>query len=242
MKIYDFIQENNCEILVCEKLNEIDVHIKNYIFNEPMKIQIHPKTNKNFYDDEDEIYNFSFNNKIKSIYIGLNLLQDKHFVEKNFKDENLTEIFKEIINNKFKAYLIHLMNNKNNYSMGEKSNFKLNEDVYKIFAKELKEKIKSNVTYNFIVNKLKLLFLEISNTNFPITKFPISNVDKFKEKQKQHIGEEEIIFSETESLLICLEKLKKLGISHKDLNSNNIMERDDKTLVISDPGEFEFAN
>ena len=225
MKIYDFIEgsekNHKYEILVCEKLNEADVHIKNYIFNEPNTNQLDFIT-KNEKENEERFFNFKINNYIKTINIGCKLLQNEDFVGKNFQDPNLTEIFKEIIDNKIKPHLINLTNEK------IESLYYGDINIYGIFRKELKEKIKSDTIYNFIIKKIMWLFSYIAS------RFPSSYLNQNEE--------EDLVFPETKSLLICLEKLKKLGIKFRDLHDNNIMERNDKTLVISDPGEFEFIN
>ncbi len=51
-----------------------------------------------------------------------------------------------------------------------------------------------------------------------------------------------VLLPEVRSLFKCLKLLADMGILFRDLHVDNVMERNDGTLVISDPGRFGFSN
>ena len=223
-------------VLITEELFPINPHISKSIFGN----LDFDNTSSNFL----EAYINQFKDKLKLFKSRLDLI-NLDIIEKYLNNIDLFKKVKYLIL-EFKFNLNKLINlfdieiNKielkesdNNYNKFNKLDLELLnkiEYLIEILENEFLE-LKSNKAQNIILN-IKSLFDQKYNRNLQF--FPRSYLEYKTEYKNLFINK----LPEVKSLMQCLLKLKQMGIKWADLKDNNIMQRRDHTLVISDPGLF----
>lgn len=222
-------------IILVEYLKPTNIHLKNLFeegwdrttpstvnqLQQRLKTLLQPKILSKII--KDLVVGQTFNEEHGKIKFDLVLLDKVSNIILEFIEKNYLEVFQ---NSKTEQDLtINYQDFEFNLSVKVK-NFIM--DYNKNYNKNFHESFINRLT-NLIMLKLKKNIFNVLKGNFP------NSTTEFYSKS--------IMFMpEVRSLIKCLIKLKEFGISFSDLHYNNIMERNDGTLVISDPGLFYFDN
>ena len=147
--------------------------------------------------------------------INLNRLKDKNFIYNYLKIKSIPENYYILINS-----IENIINEYEKEKRKFDAAFKCNNKIKNLIKES---DIESN-------SKFKLYLLNnLFGLNCFYQIFPLKFTKNINHYQQ---------FPEMKSLINCLIKLREFCISWNDLHYNNIMERKDGTLVISDPGLF----
>lgn len=219
-EVYDIIEDIEGWIAVVEKLKPINIHLKTLLYQKyatptnRKSFLTYLKDNKTISSIVDKIFekfDWFFDNSI--------LKKVKNIIVLTFRQENFDkhsqdddQKFSSFFESFFRDLKINIV-----YFIKQDTKSNLDEDEVDEFAEK-------------IIDELKKVILTLINSSmvFPTHQtFDSPNLTLTK------------ALPETRSLVKALLKLeKKYGISWGDLHDQNIMERIDGTLVISDPGLF----
>lgn len=220
-EVYDIIQDVKGWIAVVEKLKPINIHLKTLLYQKYAT----PANRKSFLtylkdngtissivDKIFEKFDWFFDNSI--------LKKVKNIIVLTFRQENFDKHSQDDYQKFFSFFESFFIDLKINivYFIKQDTKLNLDEDEVDEFAEKIIDELK----------KVILTLINNSSNVFPTHQtFDSPNLTLTK------------ALPETRSLVKALLKLeKKYGISWGDLHDQNIMERIDGTLVISDPGLF----
>lgn len=215
LNVVKIIRDEKTFIILVEFLKPTNIHIKDLFWGmRPTK-----PSDKQIHQRKQIV----FQDKIIKV-IAKNVV---NHVSRNSFSEEFCEFLVSLIINFIKINKETIGTEENYYLRTEFEEYCLRNHDFSKYVETIPGKY-PNVLATELGNKL---FKELAIVSY--NKLPTDNYEQ---------NNSVVLLPEVRSLFKCLKLLADMGILFRDLHVDNIMERNDGTLVISDPGRFGFAN
>ena len=222
LNFYKLIKHEDFYIVIVEYLKPTNIHIENLFDN---------LDGSSGFDDDKDISKVQLQQRLKSLLnkkVINNIVMENVFKILGNLDLSIKMKIVELISVNIFDKLTNIVKKEN-----------INQEISNLFRsldKEVLDILNKNkiskhfgIKSNNLISNLHRIFNTYLSRSFP------TDIEDFKERSSL------VYLPEVRSLIKCLSKLEQLGVSFKDLHNENIMERSDGTLVLSDPGWFDFS-
>jgi serine/threonine protein kinase len=214
LNVVKIINDDRIFIILVEFLKPTNIHIKDLFWNQfPTK-----PSDKQIHQRKQVV----FQDKIIKI-IAKNVVNK---VSRNSFSEEFCELLMNLIISFIKTNKERIPESSYYLSEELKESFLRNND----FLNHVKT-IPGRYPTSLADTISDILFKELAIVSY--NKLPTDNYEE---------NNSVVLLPEVRSLFKCLKLLADMGILFRDLHVDNVMERNDGTLVISDPGRFGFSN